>query len=63
MLRFLIFNEYKNFVIGDNPLHELTPLEALLGGMTAGCLAVWVHSRRAEDAHARAGREAIYLNV
>ena len=38
MLRFLIFNEYKNFVVGDNPLHELTPLEALLGGMTAGCL-------------------------
>jgi len=39
MLRFFIFNEYKSFVVGDeNPLAELTPVEALFGGMTAGCL-------------------------
>jgi solute carrier family 25 citrate transporter 1 len=37
-LRFFIFNEYKRIVIGSRPVHELSPLESLIGGMTAGCL-------------------------
>lgn len=37
-LRFAIFNEYKRIVIGSRPEHELSVLEALIGGMTAGCL-------------------------
>lgn len=37
-LRFLIFNEYKTFIIGSRPVHELSGLESLFGGMFAGCL-------------------------
>ena len=37
-LRFAIFNEYKRLVIGNRPTHELSAGEALIGGMTAGCL-------------------------
>eukprot|EP00658_Telonema_sp_P-2_P070096 TRINITY_DN59711_c0_g1_i2.p1 TRINITY_DN59711_c0_g1~~TRINITY_DN59711_c0_g1_i2.p1 ORF type:complete len:452 (-),score=95.02 TRINITY_DN59711_c0_g1_i2:269-1624(-) len=37
-LRFLIFNEYKRIIIGNRPEFELSVLEALVGGMTAGCL-------------------------
>eukprot|EP00939_MAST-03C_sp_MAST-3C-sp1_P001693 g1693.t1 len=37
-LRFLIFGEYKRLIIGQRPTHELTAGEALVGGMTAGCL-------------------------
>ena len=37
-LRFAIFNEYKRLVIGNRPTHELSASEALVGGMTAGCL-------------------------
>ena len=37
-LRFAIFNEYKRLVIGNRPTHELSAGEALVGGMTAGCL-------------------------
>jgi solute carrier family 25 citrate transporter 1 len=37
-LRFIIFNEYKTIMLKDRPATELTPMEALAGGMTAGCL-------------------------
>lgn len=37
-LRFFIFNEYKSIIIGNRPEYELSVWEALLGGMTAGCL-------------------------
>jgi len=43
-LRFCIFNEYKSFIVGNRPVNELTPLEALLGGMTAGCLGAIINT-------------------
>ncbi|TFJ85469.1 hypothetical protein NSK_002979 [Nannochloropsis salina CCMP1776] len=35
-LRFMFFNEYKNWVT-NNGQHNLTPLTSFLGGMSAGC--------------------------
>jgi len=37
-LRFAIFNEYKRIIIGNRPEYELSVMEALGGGMLAGCL-------------------------
>jgi solute carrier family 25 citrate transporter 1 len=37
-LRFVIYGEYKRAVVGGRAARELSPLEALAGGMVAGCL-------------------------
>ena len=63
-LRFAIFNEYKRLVIGNRPTHELSASEALVGGMTAGCLgAVGNTPFDTEDSYTRTRSRSIQFHV
>lgn len=43
-IRFTVFGEYKRWVVGDRPQHELRPWEALTGGMLSGIVSACLNT-------------------